>query len=232
MPPRPAAASAGRRVARPAAGEHGRGQVQGAQPGHGPGQKGRVVAELGVGVAGHHFPDAGQAGGSGAGSRPEVRRTAPPWPARPNQMSKPAPFTARARPTSSMVLVAMASMPPASASAPASTSRQPPAAAAVRSLPVVDPAERVNLGEKVHEGGHQQAFPAAGGGKPGHERHRATPIVVGGLYELAQRGRGVGDVGVGEQEPFRAGCRRQGRLHALGHGPGLARPAGRPGPAG
>ena len=136
----------------------------------------------------------------------------PPWPARPSQMSKPAPFTARARATSSMVLVAMASMPPASASARASTSRQPPAAAAVRPLPIVDPAERVDLGEEVHERGHQQAFPAAGRGKTGHERHDAAGVVGGGPDQLAQRGGGMGDVGVGEQEPFGPGRRPHGGL--------------------
>ncbi len=64
----------------------------------------------------------------------------------------------------------------------------------------VDPPERVELGEKIHERGHQQPLPAGVGPQQRHLRDH--PAVVG-LGRPHQRGEGpglVGDVGVREQD--------------------------------
>ena len=77
---------------------------------------------------------------------------------------------------------------------------------------VVDPAERVELGEEVDEGGHDHPLPAGFRPQQGHLRDQRPVVRLRRRDQVAQRVRGPGDVGVGEQ-------------HVLRRGPPACRPA-------
>ena len=191
----------------------GRGkQVQPGQPGQGAGQQQRRVAQLGVRAAGHHVPQPGQRRVRPAAVH--VRGQAQPA-ARPGALEDAAerhvvdPRAADHGQAAGrgQVLAAHQHAAPGRGGRPG--------------LRPVHPAERVELGEEVHERGHDQPLPGGLGAQQGHLRDEAVAAAVRGADQGGQRARRVTDVRVGEQHVFRLA----GRCQAALHGPHLARPA-------
>ncbi len=92
-----------------------------------------------------------------------------------------------------------------------------------RTWPVAPP-ERVELGEEVHEGRHDQPLPPRLHPQPRHLRHQVQPVRLRRRHQLGQRVRPVRDVRVRQQQVLGV---RPRQLHPVPHRPQLARPARR-----
>ncbi len=200
-------------------------EVDQGQPGHGPGQQPGRVPELDVGGPGHHLPQVGE---PGVGAHADHRGRQP---------EPAAPALALDDLAQGHVVDAGA----ADRGQPAGSLEGLPAhqhAAAGRRCGAgpgrVHPAERVQLGEEVHERGDHDPLPRGGRAQQRHLRDQVPVVGFGRADQGPQRARPPGDVGVGEQHvspgsviagPSQAV--RQAVRQALGHGPHLAGPAGR-----
>jgi hypothetical protein len=192
--------------------------VQERQPGHGPGQQPGGVPELDVGRPGHHLPQVGE---------PRVRANAH---HRGGQPEPAAPALALDQLAQGHVVDAGAADRGQPAGSLQGLAAYEHAAAGGRRRPRprrVDPRERVQLGEEVHERGDDDPFPPGRRPQQRHLGNQVPVVLLGRAHQGPQRAGLPGDVGVGEQHVPRPGTAVTGRGETLGHGPHLAGPAGR-----
>ncbi len=188
-----------------------------------PAEQQRVVPELHVRGPGDHVPEAGQA--RVGASAPDIRGEA-----------EPGAIAVLLEQGAERHVVDQRALERCQAAGLLERGSPDEHAAAGRrggtALRVIDPAERVELGEEVDEGGHDHPLPAGLRAEQGHLRDEGPVVGFRALDQVAERGRRPGDVRVGEQHVVRRGAAR-GHACRPGRRPAVGRcaPSPPPGPA-
>lgn len=191
-------------------------QIDEREPGHGPGEEQRVVPQLRVGAARHHPPQVAEprvgahAVDAIGEAQPDVPSGALHRPGERDVVDDGVPDRVGDRGTVGSF--------GAQQHAAAGRGRR---ARALRR----DPAERVQLGEEVHEGRDDEPLPHALHAQPRHQRDEVEPACTRRGHQLPQAVGLMRDVGVGEKQEL--GVTRACQADAVPHRPQLAGPARR-----